>query len=139
MMEHRALVIDDNDDHRNWLAGALRDRGWNVIATRSGRLAIQVAEQQQPDLVLTELILPDVHGFQIARALRTIVDNDLRVIAITRLPEEIRQQASMSGYDQVLAKPVNLIELFASILAPSPRTLLIDPVLAASSRRVSDN
>ena len=137
MAEHRALVIDDNDDHRTWLAGAMRDRGWNVIATRSGRLAIEVAEQQQPELVLTELILPDVHGFQIARALRTIVDNDLRVIAVTRLPEEIRQQASMSGYDHVLAKPVNLIELFGAILAPSP-TLLIDPVLAATSRRLGN-
>jgi CheY-like chemotaxis protein len=130
-------VIDDKDDHRNRLAGSLRDRGWEVIATRSGRLAIEVAEQQQPDIVLTELILPDVHGLQLARALRTVVDNDVRVIAVTRLPAEIRRQACTSGYDHVLAKPVDLIELFGAIIAPPPQ-LAIDPVIVATTQRMDN-
>jgi DNA-binding response OmpR family regulator len=132
--ERRALVVDDNDECRNWLAASLRDRGWDVIATPSGRLAIEIAEQQQPVIVLTELVLPDVHGMQLGRALRTVVEDDLRVIAVTRLPAEIRLQACAAGYDHALAKPVDLLELFGAIIAPSPRTLLVDPVIAASSR-----
>jgi two-component system, OmpR family, response regulator len=134
MMGRRALVVDDDDDHRNWLAASLRDRGWDVIATPSGRLAIEIAERQQPTIVLTELILPDVHGVQLGRALRTVVDNDVRVIAVTRSPHEIRLQACAAGYDHVLAKPIELIELFSAIIAPVPRTLLVDPLIAASSR-----
>jgi DNA-binding response OmpR family regulator len=133
-MQRRALLIDDNDDHRTYLASSLRDRNWEVIATRSGKMGLEIAAQQRPDVIVSELVLADVHGLNLARALRTALDHDVKIIAVTRVPE-LAPQALAATYDHVLGKPVDLIELFARILAPSPRTLFIDPVMGSSVRR----
>lgn len=134
-MERRALLIDDNDDHRTYLATRLRDRNWEVIATRSGKMALDIASQQRPDVIVSELVLPDVNGLQLARAFRTALDHEVTIIAVTRVPE-LAPQALAATYDHVLGKPVDLIELFARIIAPSPRTLFIDPTKGSTVRRV---
>jgi DNA-binding response OmpR family regulator len=130
----RALLVDDNDDHREWLAREMGARGWEVIATRSGKLALEVAPDQQPDLIVSELVLPDVQGLQLARAFRTALDHDVTIIAATRVPE-LAPQALSATYDHVLPKPVDLIQLFARAIAPSPRSMLIDPLLRPMLRR----
>jgi DNA-binding response OmpR family regulator len=128
------MLIDDNDDHREWLAAALRDRSWEVLALRSGKSALEVAPQQRPDVIICELVLPDVQGLQLARAFRTALDHDVTIIAATRVPE-LEPQALAATYDHVLRKPVDLVELFARVFAPSPRALLVDPLHDASLRR----
>lgn len=132
----RALLLDEADDHRTWLASALCERGWEVIATHSGKLALDIATAQRPELIVSELVLPDVHGVQLARAFRTALDYELTIIAATRVPD-LEPQAIAATWDHVIGKPVDLIELFARIIAPSSRSLFIDPVIAASGRRVS--
>lgn len=134
--QRRALLLDEPDDHRTWLASALCERGWEVIATHSGKLALDIATAQQPDLIVSELMLPDVHGLHLARAFRTALDREVTIIAATRA-FDLEPQAIAATYDHVIAKPVDLIELFARIIAPSSRSLFIDPVIAASARRVS--
>lgn len=133
-MARRALLVDDNDDHREWLACALRDRGWDVIATRSGRLALDVAPGHRPNLIVCELVLPDVQGLQLARAFRTALEHDVTIIAATRVPE-LASQALAATYDHVLRKPVDLVELFARVMAPSSRTMLVDPLGRSPIRR----
>lgn len=133
VMTRRALLVDDNDDHREWLACALRDRGWDVIAMRAGKLALDVAPKQRPDLIVCELVLPDVQGLQLARAFRTALEHDVTIIAATRVPE-LASQALAATYDHVLGKPVVLVELFARVMAPSPRTMLIDPLGRRAAR-----
>jgi DNA-binding response OmpR family regulator len=128
------MLIDDNDDHREWLAAALRDRSWEVLALRSGKSALEVAPQQRPDVIICELVLPDVQGLQLARAFRTALDHDVTIIAATRVPE-LEPLALAATYDHVLRKPVDLVELFARVFAPSPRALLVDPLHDASLRR----
>jgi DNA-binding response OmpR family regulator len=123
MTGRRALLIDDNDDHREWLAGALRDRNWDVVALRGGKPALAIAPQQRPDVIICELVLPDVQGLQLARAFRTALDHDVTIIAATRVPE-LAPQALAATYDHVLGKPVDLVELFARVFAPSPRALV---------------
>jgi DNA-binding response OmpR family regulator len=134
MTERRALLIDDNDDHRNWLAAALCERSWEVIATRSGKIALDVAVSQHPHVIISELVLPDVHGLQLARAFRMALEHDVTIIAVTRVPD-LEPQAIAATYDHVLGKPVDLVQLFARVIAPSSRSLFIDPVIAASARR----
>jgi two-component system cell cycle response regulator len=126
MTGRRALLIDDNDDHREWLAGALRDRSWDVVALRGGKAALGIAPQQRPDVIICELILPDVQGLQLARAFRTALDHDVTIIAATRVPD-LAPQALAATYDHVLGKPVDLVELFARVFAPSPRALINRP------------
>jgi DNA-binding response OmpR family regulator len=104
----RVLLIDDNDDQRGALATALRQRGWHVDTARTGRVGLDLAARNAPDVVLTELILPDTRGYQFARALRGAIEGDVRVIALTRLPPQLHAYALAAGFDHVEPKPVDL-------------------------------
>lgn len=117
MTEPRVLLIDDNDDQRSLLANALRARGWRVDVARTGRQGLERAQLGQPDLVLTELLLPDVRAFNIARSLRSMVEHDLRVIALTRLPEQMHVRALKEGFDLVQCKPFDADALHERMLA----------------------
>jgi DNA-binding response OmpR family regulator len=107
----RVLLIDDNDDHRSMLANALRARGWSVEIARNGQQGLDVAARTKPDLVVTELLLPDVRGFHFARSVRSIAGQDVFVIALTRLPPELHGRALMSGFDHVQCKQSDIDDL----------------------------
>lgn len=107
----RVLLIDDNDEHRSILANALRARGWSVDVARNGQQGLDVAARNQPHVVVTELVLPDVRGYSFARTLRTIAGQDLFVIALTRLPTELHRRALSSGYDHVQCKHSDVDDL----------------------------
>lgn len=104
----RVLLIDDNDDQRAALATALRQRGWQVDTARTARHGLDLAASNPPDVVLTELILPDTRGYQFARALRGAIDGEVRVIALTRLPAQLHAHALAAGFDHVEAKPFDV-------------------------------
>lgn len=112
----RVLLIDDNDDHRSMLANALRARGWSVDIARNGQQGLDVAARTKPDLVVTELLLPDVRGFHFARSLRSIAGQDLFVIALTRLPSELHGRALTSGFDHVQCKQSDVDDLHNRML-----------------------
>ncbi|HEY5920959.1 MAG TPA: response regulator [Kofleriaceae bacterium] len=111
MATRRVLLVDDNDDQRSLLANALRARGWSVHIARNGKQGVDTAQRVQPEIVLTELILPDVRGLDYARSLRSMVEHDLLVIALTRVPPELHGRALASGYDHVHRKPFNADDL----------------------------
>jgi DNA-binding response OmpR family regulator len=111
MAARRVLLIDDNDEHRRMLGSSLRARGWSVELARTGREGLDVAARVQPDVVVTELILPDVRGFQFGRSLRSMIEHDIVVIAVTRIGEELHGRALEAGFDHVLRKPLDLEEL----------------------------
>jgi DNA-binding response OmpR family regulator len=76
----------------------------------------------QPEIVLTELILPDVRGFGYARSLRSLVEHDVVVMALTRVPRELHGRALMAGFDQVVCKPFEVEQLHEQMLqATRPR------------------
>ena len=113
------LIIDDNDDQRTALATALRQRGWHVDSARTARLGLDLAARSAPDVVLTELILPDTRGYQFARALKNTVEGEVRVIALTRLPKQLHAHALAEGFDHVEAKPVD-VEVLIGMMLPAP-------------------
>ena len=114
------LLIDDNDDLRSELATGLRARGWDVETARSGRSGLDLAGRSQPSIVLTELILPDIRGFQFADALRGMVSHEMLVIALTRVPEQLHERARRAGFDHVQPKPVDIDALHERMLSMVP-------------------
>lgn len=102
------LLVDDSTHARISLAGLLRGRRWVVDTAPSGQLALDAIAKYQPQVVLTELQLPDVRGLQLARALRSMVDHDLVVVGVTRMPPSLHKEARASGYDAVFPKPVDI-------------------------------
>jgi len=122
MAARRVLLIDDNDDQCSVLANALRARGWSVEVARSGKQGLELAARVQPDVVLTELILPDVRGFNFAISLRAMVEHELVVIALTRVPEELHGRALRSGFDLVQRKPFCVDDLHVRMLGTAADT-----------------
>jgi DNA-binding response OmpR family regulator len=120
MTSARVLLIDDNKDHRAALALALLARGWYVETAGTARAGLDLASKAPPDVVLTELILPDTRGYQFARALRSVIEHDVIVIALTRLPKVLHEQALAAGFDYVEGKPVH-IDTLVEKMRPSAK------------------
>ncbi|MFT3914625.1 MAG: PAS domain S-box protein [Anaeromyxobacteraceae bacterium] len=117
----RVLVIDDNADAAQTLADALELEGHEVTVARNGTVGLRLARELQPDLVLCDLGLPDLDGYEVARRLRA--DDALRytrLIAVSGYaqPEDI-ERAREAGFDVHLPKPAPLEEL-SSLLAGQP-------------------
>ncbi|HEV2475761.1 MAG TPA: response regulator, partial [Candidatus Dormibacteraeota bacterium] len=67
----KVLVVDDDETNREWLAQALEPAGFDVLAASSGKRGIAMARARKPDLVLLDLMMPEVNGFDVVEALRT--------------------------------------------------------------------
>ena len=103
----RILVVEENDDNRRELVTFFTECGWQVDAARTLHDALEIASRQLPDVIVTELILPDVRGYFAAQIRRSLT-RAITVIAVTRLSPMIFAAARNAGFDEVLAKPVDL-------------------------------
>jgi CheY-like chemotaxis protein len=107
------LVADDNDDTRRVVRWMLEQRGYAVIEAADGEQAVAAAVSQRPDLILMDLIMPVVDGFDAVRQVRE--HEALRgvpVIAMTALDVATsRDRAEDLGFNQYLSKPLDFLRL----------------------------
>lgn len=117
-MRRRILLVEDQVDAGETLALLLRAVGHDVSLVHSGAGAVPAAEQFQPDVVLLDIGLPDVDGFEVARRLRAhFPDESLIVAAVSGYgQQELRQRAREAGFDEYFTKPVS-IEALRGFLA----------------------
>jgi CheY-like chemotaxis protein len=118
------LVVEDNEMNRDALTRRLQRKGFRVVSAVDGPEAIQVAREAAPDLVLLDLSLPLIDGWEVARRLRADADTrSLRIIALTAhtLTGE-RDRALAAGADDFDTKPVDFARLLEKI-----ETLLARP------------
>lgn len=109
----RVLVVEDNKDTADSLGRLMRLTGYQVLIARDGQAALQMAEQQTPHVVLLDIGLPALHGYDVARGLRERPETkDALIIAITGfgLPS-YRERSLECGIDLHLIKPVGFEEL----------------------------
>ncbi len=106
----RILVVDDNQDSAESLAMLLRLFGNDVRTAHDGHLALAVAEAYRPDVVLLDIGLPGMNGYDMARAIRKMPALDQAVlVALTGYgAEEDRRRSREAGFDAHLVKPVDL-------------------------------
>ncbi|MEO5618094.1 MAG: ATP-binding protein [Candidatus Eisenbacteria bacterium] len=106
----RVLVVDDNRDAANTLADLLRLWGHEVVLAYDGLEALTRANETRPELMLLDIGLPGLDGYQVAERVRKESSNggDLTLIALTGLgQQEDRERALAAGFDHHLTKPVN--------------------------------
>lgn len=110
------LVVDDNADMRAYLTRLLGPH-WTVRTTSNGEEALQAVAQQRPDIVLTDVMMPRVDGFQLLRRLRADPATlDVPVIMLTaRAGQEASVEGLDAGADDYLAKPFRADELIARV------------------------
>ena len=119
----RVLVVDDNPDAANSLAMVLRMDGHTVGTAYGARQALNQAEVFRPDVVLLDIGLPDMDGFEVARRLRSMRGFEaVRLVAVTGYGHaEARTNSTAAGFDEYLVKPISPTELEATITRPTRR------------------
>ena len=120
----RILVVDDNEDSAEMLARLLNRSGHDVRTAYTGPAALDVAAAQFPDVVLLDIGLPGINGYEVARRLRLLPRlNDVRIIAMTGYGQDAdRQLAREAGFDSHLTKPIDyqkVVELLTEEQTPS--------------------
>ncbi len=111
------LVVEDDPIIRQTVEYALRRAGFETHSTGDGAHALALAEQASPDLVLLDLMLPGMDGYQIAERLRA-VDKETGIIMVTALDTERDKVRGLdAGADDYLTKPFSMEELLARVRA----------------------
>jgi two-component system, sensor histidine kinase and response regulator len=115
----RILVAEDNDFSAQLLEQLLVRRGHRVRLTNNGREALSRAEEGAFDLLLLDIHMPELDGFQVVRAVRErerTAGGHLPIVALTaRSRKEDREQCLAAGMDDFLAKPIQAADLWAAI------------------------
>jgi CheY-like chemotaxis protein len=113
----RVLVVDDNRDAADTLAAIMRAAGHQVQVAYAGEEAVETARIFRPDLVLLDIGLPGMNGYDVARKLREELSHrSLALVALTGYgQEEDKRRAREAGFDAHLVKPVNF-QLLEAIL-----------------------
>ena len=91
----RVLVVDDEPPNREWLIRTLEPAGFTVLSASGGREAIQMAKSEKPDLVLLDLMMPDVTGFDVVEELRSYKDTretPIMILTAMNLTEADKRQ-----------------------------------------------
>ena len=105
----RVLVVDDEADLRRLYSEVLTDEGYQVREAPNGADALAVAQQWHPDVILLDLMMPVMNGWQFAEAYGALPDANARVIVITAAgPGAIRSASSLGVIASVLSKPLNI-------------------------------
>lgn len=113
---HELLFIEDDDHIRLALTLALEDEGYTVREAPTGRAGLEAFHAREPELVLLDLRLPDLSGFEVARAIRSA--SIVPIIIVTAQTDTYDLVAGLeAGADDYVTKPVNAKELAARIRA----------------------
>jgi DNA-binding response OmpR family regulator len=113
-MVTRILIVDDEPPIIDILEYNLKKANYEVIVARDGQEALEKARRQRPDLVILDLMLPQLDGLEVCRALRR--DGDLPIIMLTAKDEEIDRVVGLElGADDYVVKPFSVRELVARV------------------------
>lgn len=130
--EPTVLIVDDEQHIRELLRMSLRMHGYDVLEAASGRAALDVIEHEQPDLIVLDVMLPDIDGFEVTRRLRrmTATHRDPPILFLSARDATVdRIEGLRLGSDDYVTKPFSVEELVERVRAvlrrsdaPSPST-----------------
>jgi two-component system OmpR family response regulator len=142
--EARLLVVDDEPNIRDLLATSLRFAGFEVFTASTGNEAIREATEHQPDLVVLDVMLPDMDGFTVTRRLRDRGEQ-YPILFLTAKDETQDKVAGLTvGGDDYVTKPFSLEEVVARIRAVLRRThggseTTVDSALVVGDLRLDED
>jgi two-component system, cell cycle response regulator DivK len=123
-MATNILYIEDNPDNMRLVQRALESRGYRLLQGRNGLEGITVAEGEAVDLILLDINLPDIDGYEVARRLRASHKSALRSVPIIAITANAlkgdAEKALDAGCDVYMSKPINIRELWARVEAFVP-------------------
>ncbi len=124
-MPYKVLYIEDNPDNMQLVQRAMEAKGYKFLSAVNGLDGLRVAEEQQPNIILLDINLPDIDGYEVARRLRdTSVSGMLYVPIIAITANALKgdaEKALEAGCDLYMSKPINIRELWLRVQAFLPK------------------
>jgi len=119
MAVKKILIVDDSPTERAFLEGLLGKAGFTIVVASSGEEGVERAKQEVPDLILMDVVMPGLNGFQATRAItREETTKHIPVFICTTKDQETDKIWGMrQGAKDYIVKPVNATELLAKIKA----------------------
>lgn len=115
----KILLVDDSPTERHFLSNLLTKEGYQVALAESGEEALDKAKQEKPDLIIMDVVMPGLNGFQATRAITK--DNETKHIPVimctTKGQETDKVWAMRQGAKDYVTKPVDQAELLSKISA----------------------
>ncbi len=118
----KVLIVDDEPNIRDLLSTSLRFAGFSVHAVANGADAVHAAEKGEPDIILLDVMLPDMNGFSVTKKLRSMAINAPVLFLTARDETEDKITGLTVGGDDYMTKPFSLDEIVARINAILRRT-----------------
>jgi len=115
--KYNVLIVDDTPENIQVISGILYQKGVNITIAQSGREALKTASRQRPDLVLLDIIMPEMNGFEVCKRLKkNPATKDIPIIFLTAKtqPEDIVKGFELGAVDYV-TRPFNPAELLSRV------------------------
>ena len=123
-MENKILVVEDDNTVLEMLEYNLSRQGYQVVTAKDGRSALTFARQEKPNLIVLDVMLPGIDGFEVCRILRK--EFSFPILMLTARTEEVDKIVGLEmGADDYLTKPFSMRELLARVKALLRRVDLI--------------
>ena len=141
-IEASIVVVDDEPSIRELLVASLHFAGFEVNTAASGSEAIEVIEKVQPDLIVLDVMLPDIDGFTVTREVRAS-GNRVPILILTARTDEVDMVVGLdAGADDYVTKPFSLEEVVARIRAILRRTreqVEDDPIIRVGDLEINED
>ena len=136
-MAERILVVEDELVLRETLAYNLNKQGYTVLSASDGDQAVEIAREENPDLILLDIMLPGLDGFEVCRILRQ--EMNVPIVMLTARGDEVDKVVGLEvGADDYLTKPFSMRELLARIKAQLRRVRLFREAYATEEAAESE-
>ncbi len=137
-MAEKILVVEDELSLQETLAYNLKRQGYEVETTGNGLEALEIARRDHPDLILLDIMLPGIDGFEVCRVLRQEMNTP--VLMLTARDDEIDRVVGLEvGADDYLTKPFSMRELMARVKALLRRVRLIREEIGVSNAALAES
>lgn len=115
-MTETILVVDDSSDTREMMTKLLELESFKVITAEDGRIGFDTAKAEHPDIIITDINMPNLNGIEMIRLLRGEVDfSSVPIMAITAYGQNVAQEAVEAGANQATTKPIEFDSLIRGI------------------------
>lgn len=115
-MPEKILVVDDSEDTREMMAKLLELEAFSVVTAEDGRIGLNVAASEHPDLIITDINMPNLNGIEMIKRLRNESGfTCVPIMAITAYGNGVAQEALDAGADCATTKPVQFNNLIVQI------------------------
>jgi two-component system KDP operon response regulator KdpE len=122
----RILVVDDERQITRMLRASLQSSGYSVIVANNGLEGFERFESERPDLIITDLAMPEMNGLELTQAVRRIANTPIIVLSV-RDTDGMKVNALDQGADDYLTKPFSMPELLARVRAQLRRIAEPEP------------